>query len=301
MEFITDIWDLIILQPMINSLVLLYGVFFQNFGIAIVIFTIIVRLILLPLTIRQSRQMKAMAAIQPKIKELQARYAKDRQRMSQETLRLYKEQGINPIGCLGPFFIQFPIWIGLWQAIFQTLPSTPERLVSLSTHLYSWLPRVSQQIPLDSSFLWMDLGLPDRTPVMPILVGVSTWLSQKMTMMPAMDPRTESTNRMMLWMMPLMFGFFATTFPSGLSLYWIVSNVIGMVIQGFITGWGPLTTMLSFRRSPKPAETAALVPPPEETATHADSRNDSQDGRRSYRDRPKGARRRARGGRGRRR
>jgi YidC/Oxa1 family membrane protein insertase len=145
-------------------------------------------------------------------------------------------------------FIQFPIWIGLYQAILQTVPSTPEKLVGLSGHLYMWLPMIEEVIPLDSSFLWLDLAVPDKYWVLPVLVGVSMWFMQKMTTMPAMDDRQASTNRMMLWMMPFMFGFFSLQFPSGLALYWVISNLAGIVIQGFITGWGPLLEILRLNK-----------------------------------------------------
>ena len=307
MQVVVDIWNLIIIQPMINSLVLLYSIFFLNFGVAIMIFTMIIRAVMIPLTVRQSHSLKRMTDLQPKLKEIQERHAKDRQKLSSETMRIYKENGVNPIGCLGPLVIQFPIWIGLFQAINQTLPSTPERLVGLSQHLYDWLPRVQQVIPINNSFLWVDLSLPDPTPVMPVLVGLSMWLTQKMTMMPSADPRQAQTNKMMLWMMPLMFGFFTTTFPSGLAVYWIVSNVIGIVIQGFVTGWKPLTDLLKFRgfgsqgSADKSQSAPALVASAEETSTDENDRNDSQEPRRSNRNRPKGARRRTRGGRNRRR
>ena len=122
--------------------VLLYSIFLSQFGISIIAFTLIVRAIMIPLSVKQSLQLRAMSALQPKLKEIQERYSKDRQRISQETMKLYKQEGVNPLGCLGPMFIQFPIWIGLYQALLQTLPSTPESLVGLSGHLYSWLPIV---------------------------------------------------------------------------------------------------------------------------------------------------------------
>ena len=246
MEFLGQIWNVGIIQPMVNSLVVLYSLMFSNFGIAIVVFTIFIRALMMPLTVKQSNQMKGMSALQPKIKEIQTKYCKDRQKQSQETMKLYKEHGVNPIGCLGPMFIQFPIWIGLYQAILQTVPTTPESLVGLSGHLYNWLPLVQSVIPIDSGFLWLDLAARDSTPVLPIMVGVSMWFMQKMTTMPAMDERQASTNKMMLWMMPLMFGFFSMQFPSGLALYWVVSNVVGIVIQGFITGWDPLKNIFVF-------------------------------------------------------
>ena len=294
---------------MINSLVLLYTLLFLNFGIAVIAFTFVVRALMIPLTVRQSRQLKMMADLQPKLKEVQAKFSKDKSKMSQETMKVYKQNGVNPIGCLGPMFIQFPIWIGLYQAIIQTLPSTPEKLVGLSRHLYSWLPGVNEVIPLDSHFLALDLAQPDTSFVMPVLVGVSMFLMQKMTTMPSADPRQAQTSKMMLWMMPLMFGFFTTTFPSGLALYWVISNIVGILIQGFVTGWGPLKDLYKFGRSesggdetteqPQPAP--ALVASSEEAVTDAHDRNNGQNPRRSNRTRPKGTRRRARGSRNRRR
>lgn len=300
MAIIGDIWNAAIIGPMVNSLVLLYSVFFNNFGISILIFTLIVRVILIPMTLKQSRQLRSMSVLQPKLKEIQERYAKDRQRVSQETMRLYKEQGVNPLGCLGPMFIQFPIWIGLYQAILLTVPSTPESLVDLSRHLYSWLPWVHEVIPLESSFLWLNLAEPDRTPILPILVGGSMFAMQKMSTMPAADSRQASTNRMMLWMMPLMFGFFTFTFPSGLALYWVISNIVGIIIQGFITGWEPLSSLFSFR-SRETVEIPDVEPSAEEEVSNEYDRDDSQDGRRSNRDRPKRVRSRSRRGRNRRR
>ena len=306
MEFLGDAWSTIIIQPMVNSLLLLYWVFFSNFGLAIIAFTMLVRLVMVPLTIKQSRQIKAMNGLQPLMKQLQEKYKNDRQRVSQETMKLYKEHGVNPLGCLGPMFIQFPIWIGLFQAIRQTVPNNPENLVELSGNLYSWLPQVHSIIPINSSFLWMDLALPDPSPfVMPILVGGSMFVMQKMTTMPSADERQASTNRMMLWMMPLMFGFFTLNFSSGLAVYWVVSNIIGVAIQGFITGWDPLKRLLAFGRRPDPATDTVVVAPAlassvEETAEDARNSDNGQNGGRSNRTRAKGARRRSRRGRNRR-
>ncbi|MQG66158.1 MAG: membrane protein insertase YidC, partial [SAR202 cluster bacterium] len=250
MEIFSQLWNSIIIQPMINSLLILYSIAISNFGLAIILFTILIRAVMMPLTVKQSKQMKSMTALQPKIKEIQNKFKNDKQKQSQETMKLYKEQGVNPIGCLGPMFIQFPIWIGLYQAILQTVPNTPESLVNLSGHLYGWLPFVHDVVPINSQFIWMDLANPDPSPVvMPLLVGISMFLMQKMTTMPAMDDRQASTNKMMLWMMPIMFGFFTMQFPSGLALYWVVSNLVGIVIQGFITGWDPLKNLLSFARN----------------------------------------------------
>ena len=305
MELFGQIWGTVIVQPMINSLIFLYSVAFGNFGIAIAIFTIAIRGVMMPLTVKQSKQMKAMSALQPKIKGIQSKYSNDKKRQSQETMKLYKEQGVNPIGCLGPMFIQMPIWIGLYQAIIKTVPSTPESLVGLSTNLYSWMPMVKDVIPLDSSFLWLNLARPDTLPVLPIMVGVSMFLMQKMTMMPAADDKQASTNKMMLWMMPLMFGFFSMQFPSGLALYWVISNIVGIVIQGFITGSDPLVNLVNFRRTapPEPAISlsGASASALEESEQYELNTDDGENSGRRDRDRHKRTRRRARRGRNRRR
>ena len=304
MDFLGQIWSNVFIQPMINTLILLYSLAFSNFGIAIAIFTIVIRAAMMPLTVKQSKQMKAMSALQPKIKEIQSRFANDKQRQSKETMQLYKDQGVNPIGCLGPMFIQMPIWIGLYQAILKTVPTTPESLVGLSGNLYTWLPFVQEVIPINSAFLWLDLSSPDPLPVLPLLVGISMFLMQKMTTMPAADEKQASTNRMMLWMMPLMFGFFSMQFPSGLALYWVISNLVGIVIQGFITGWEPLQNLLDFKksRSQEPATAVASVGNAalEESEQNGIDRDDREDSGRGSGNRPKRTRRRPRRGRNRR-
>ena len=296
MDFILLIWNQFILQPMANTLVLLYVILFSNFGLAVLVFTVIIRLVTLPMTLKQIRMTRGMSLIQPQIKELQQKYADDKARLSKETMAIYKTHGVNPLGCLGPMFIQMPIWIGLYQAIIQTLPSQPERLIGLSQRLYSWLPMVHEAIPLKSQFLWLDLALPDRTPVLPILVGASMWAVQKMSTVPSADARQAQTNQMMLWMMPLMLMFFSFSLPSGLSLYWVASNLIQMGIQYFITGWGNLLP----NRKVEPVPQTAPAQPVKEIAQDGDTGSDGKVRRGSNRDRPRPARRRARSGRSRR-
>jgi YidC/Oxa1 family membrane protein insertase len=154
-------------------------------------------------------------------------------------MKLYKEHGVNPLGCAFPMLIQFPIWIGLYQSVIQGLGFAPENLVGLSKQLY-WFPVIHEQVPLNDHFLWLDLGSGDI--FMAVIVGGSMWVLQKMSAPPAAasDPNQQTMSRMMLWMMPLMFGFFALTFPSGLSLYWAATNLLSIAIQYRMTGWGGL-------------------------------------------------------------
>jgi len=228
-------WDFIIANPVLNVLIALSHFLFGQFGLAIIALTIIVRLITWPLNRRQLKSTKALQDMQPKIQELQKKYGKNQQKLQQEMMKLYKEAGVNPLGCLWPMLVQFPIWIALYQAIMRALATTPENLLDLSARLYSW-DIVTQTIPLSSKFLWLDLGQPDPYWILAIIVGGTTWIQQRMTQAPAIDPRQESTNRMMLLMMPLMFGFLTLMFPSGLALYWAVSNIIGIITQYFATG-----------------------------------------------------------------
>tara|TARA_B100001123_G_C14810561_1_gene828137 strand:- start:42 stop:650 length:609 start_codon:yes stop_codon:yes gene_type:complete len=201
-------------------------------------------------------------------------------------------------------FIQFPIWIGLYQAIIQTLPSTPERLATLSNKLYWWLPSVHKAVPINGDFLGLDLAVPDPTRIiLPVLVGVSMFVMQKMTTMPSTSPQQDSTNRMMLWMMPVMFGFFTIQFPSGLAIYWIVSNIVGIVIQGFVTGWDPILKILNFQVVSQPSPAAALASSGDEEVANEKEQysDDSEDRRRRNRVSAKAVRRKSRRSRNRRR
>ncbi len=296
------LWNEVIIRPMLNTLLVLYVLCFSQMGIAIIAFTVLVRVVTIPLTVRQVRQMRAMTGLQPRVREIQERYAGDRQRISQETMRLYRESGVSPVGCLGPLIVQMPILIGLFRVLIQTLFNNPEDLVNLSDKLYPWITFVPihAAAPVNSQFLWLDLSQPDPSPiVMPILVAASTWVQQKMTQMPSPDPRQQSSQTMMLWMMPIFLGAFSLGWPSGLPLYWVVSNIIGIGIQYFITGWGPL-----FPLFPKRGDDAAAAPAPaaansQENVSDAGNNSGGSDRRRSRRAGARGARRRPQRGRGR--
>lgn len=295
MDAVVFVWSEGIVRPMINGLVFLYVIFFSNFGLSIIAFTVLVRVATIPLTLKQIRHMRVMGTLQPKLQELREKHGKDSKAMSQETMRMYREAGVSPIGCLGPLVVQLPIWIGLYQALIRTLPTNPDRLVGLSEKLYGWIPLIHEAIPLDSSLFWLNLAQPDPTQiVMPLLVGVSTWVQQKMTTIPASDPRQASTNNMMLWMMPIMLAFFTLGFPSGLALYWITSNLVGVAIQYRITGWEPL-----FRKSNQSIPNIVEPEAQEEMKEDGGDANQgsfSEDSGRSERGRNSRARRRHRRG-----
>lgn len=236
-----ELWDILFFKPILHGMILLYSLLFQNFGLSIIAFTLIVRAITYPLTKRQIETTKKVAEIQPKLLELQKKYAKDKEKLAREQVRLYQEAGINPLGCLWPMLIQLPIWIAVYQVVMRALAPTPEELLSLSKYLYNW-SFIHKLVPLREDFLWLDLSQPDRTLILPILVGGSFWFYQKMSTVPSADPRQQSINNMMLWMMPVMFALFALQFASGLALYWVTFNIVGIIMQYFIgRGFKPIT------------------------------------------------------------
>jgi YidC/Oxa1 family membrane protein insertase len=192
-----------------------------------------------------------MSSLQPKLQEMQKKYGGDRVKLQQEMAKVYKESGVNPMGCLWPMLIQFPIWIALYQSILKALAATPEDLMGLSDRLYS-SSYIIGAVPLKEQFLWLNLGQPDKYYIMAILVAASMWVLQKMSTVPTSDPKQQSMNNMLVWLMPLMFGFFTISFPSGLAVFWLISNIIGIITQYFITGWGTL-----FKRAPKAVAPAA--------------------------------------------
>jgi YidC/Oxa1 family membrane protein insertase len=240
---ITDIWTVAILQPMLNALLWLYDILGNQFWLAIIFFTVIIRVLMTPLMLPQQRSAKKMQEVQPKLQELQKKYGKDREKLSQEQMKLYKEAGVNPMGGCLPMLIQFPIWIGLYQSIIQALGYQPLQLLSLSGNIYPFLSSIWTAVPLNRYFLGMDLALTPQqlgglTYALPILVAFTSWLQTKMTgTTTGGEGQAASMNQSMTLMMPLMFGFFSLNFSTGLSFYFIVSNIIGIITQGFISGW----------------------------------------------------------------
>lgn len=321
MEFIGVLWNELLMRPMINSLALLADVLFDNFGLSIIVFTILIRIVLIPLTVRQTRSMKKMQELQPRLKSLQERYKDkgpaEKRKLSSETMKLYKEAGVNPIGCLGPLVIQMPIWFGLYRSILRTMPPTPEGLANLSASFYSWNPAISN-VPINSKFLGIDLvdfvqGAPlPWNYALPVLVGVTMFLQQKMTMgnQVATSPQQAQTNQIMLWMLPIMFGFFTFQFPAGLAVYILFSNIAGVIIQYYVGGKQPVVlfgraflgsaearekSLAGASASAAPA--AALVEESELEENDEDGQSENvhrQDRRRGNRKRSGNARRRSR-------
>src|SRR3972149_1412776 len=223
---------------MVNVLIIVSNYLFDNFGLTIIFLTIVINLVMYPLTLKQLKASKAMQDMQGKVAEIKKKYAKDRQKAAEEQMKLLKESGVSYAGCLLPMLLQMPVWIVLYQAIIRVLAVAPEEFLNLSQRLYTAWPMVFTQLPLNHRFLWLDLAVPDM--FMALLTGASMWVQQKMMTPTTADPQQRAQSEMMQWMMPMMFAFLGLSFSSGLALYWVTSTGIRVVLQYRATGWGGL-------------------------------------------------------------
>lgn len=234
-------WDTLIIEPMINILLLIYQWVGSNFGLAIILFTILIRLITYPLTTQQMKSSQKMQELQnsEEWKAIQKKYKDDREKLAQEQMKLYQKMGFNPFAPCLPTLIQFPIIIGLYQAITRALAVTPLQLLDFQKHVYANLVDAARLIPLNSKFLWMDLNQPERVylfgigiPFLAILVVITTYLQSKLMTPAPSNPnpgdQTAQMTRMMNLYMPLLMGYIAYTLVSGLALYFVVSNLVGI-------------------------------------------------------------------------
>lgn len=231
-------WDKIIIEPMLNTLLGIYSVV-GNFGIAIIIFTILIRLITHPLTVQQLKGTQKMQELQnsEEWKAIQKKYKGDKEKLAQEQMRIYKELGFNPFAPCLPTVIQFPIIIGLYQAVTRALSVSPIQLLNLSGHIYPFI-NASSLIPLNSRFLWMDMSQPERLmifgvgiPTLTVLVVITTYLQSKLMAPGAASPTDQGAqmSKMMNLYMPLLMGYIAYTLPSGLAIYFVASNLFGIL------------------------------------------------------------------------
>lgn len=252
-----QLWNTIIFQPLLNLLLFLYALIGRNFGLSVIVFTVLVRIVTLPITAQQMRSAKASQDMQPKLAELQQKYKNDKEKLAQEQMKLYKESGVSPLGCLVPTLIQMPVWFGLYQSITAALPQNPLQLLNLAKHIYSRFPILSSVvpsslIPLNASFLWLNLGRPDPYYIIPILTVATMWVQQKMMAAPNADPQQQAMSQSMELMMPLMFGWITINLASGLGLYFVATNAVGIIQQYFNNGWGSLASV--FKKTSKGAE-----------------------------------------------
>jgi YidC/Oxa1 family membrane protein insertase len=184
----------------------------------------------------------------PRWIEAQEKYKGDKEKLAQEQMALYKELKINPFGACLPMLIQFPVIIGLYQAIIQAMANTPYDMLKLVRHVYPGFLDIASLVPLNNRFLWMDLGQPERLnipgipfaiPILAVLVVVTTYLQSKLMAPPPAQSGGKDQSAQMMGMMnlymPIFMGWLAWTLASGLALYFVVSNVVG-ILQYAILG-----------------------------------------------------------------
>ena len=206
-------------KPIGSLLAWIYGIV-NNYGLSIIILTVLVRLIILPLYAKQIKYQTKISEIQPKLKEIQERYAADRETLSQKTMELYREEGVSPSsGCL-PMLIQLPIIMGLFALLRAPL---------------SYMTAPQMIAAVHESFLWVkDLCQPDSW-ILPLIAGISTYLTYTVGMMGQStsggDP-TGAMSKMMKYFFPIFIFLLGRSFPAGLALYWAIGNTF-MIFQGF--------------------------------------------------------------------
>jgi YidC/Oxa1 family membrane protein insertase len=248
-----------IVVPFTNALLFIYGFLGQNFALAIIIFTILVRLATYPFTASQMKSAKKMQEMQnsKKWQDIQKKYKNDREKLAQEQMKLYQELGVNPLGSCLPLLIQLPIIFGLYWAVTRALASAPLQLLQLAQSI--GLSNASELIPLNSRFLWMDLGQPERLfldflpgfgiPVLAIVVTITSYLQTKL-MTPTAQPGAQGAgmSQVMTLYMPLLMGYISYTLSAGLAIYFLTSNVAG-ILQSMLMGRIDLSNILPWRKA----------------------------------------------------
>jgi len=231
-------WETIIINPFTNVLLFIYKLVGSNFGIAIILFTILIRLVTHPLMASQIKSSTKMQEMQgsKEWQDIQKKHKGDKEKLAQEQMRIYKELGVNPLASCLPTLIQIPIIFGLYQSIVRALAASPLQLLILARSIWP-VDDLANLVPLNSKFLWMNLGQPERVyafgvgiPLLAILVAITTYVQTKVTMVAPANPNDQSAmmNKMMALYMPLLLGYFALTFASGLAIYFIAGNLIGI-------------------------------------------------------------------------
>jgi len=219
LDSIVDLgWFDFLARPALWLLKVLYSVT-GNYGIAIILVTVLQKIAFHPLTAKSLKSMQAMQVIQPKVQAIQERYKNNPKKKQEETMSLYRKHGVNPMGGCLPMLVQIPIFIALYNALSSSVEMWQARFL--------WIRDLTQPDALLGITIWA--GYPLN--LLALLMGASMWVQQKMSP-PAGDPRQA---QMMLWMMPVLFTFMFWGFPSGLVLYWLVNNILQIGQQWLIT------------------------------------------------------------------
>ena len=237
-------------------------------GFAIILFTIVARIVILPLTIKSLQSSRKMQELQPHMKELQRKYGKDPQKLQEETMRLYREYKVNPVGGCLPMLLQLPIFLGVYQAVINLTRVSPAeyagsamlRVLNEQGIAVSVADATLGQPQLAGSFLWLpDLGKTDPYYILPILSVIFQLVVQLMATPRVQDPLQKAIMQSML-ILPIVFGYIGFIFPSGAVLYWVVGSILSIIQQYIISGWGSLANYLKFL--PTDGGLFPPVPPP---------------------------------------
>jgi len=248
---IISFFNLIFTYPIFNALMVLYH-FFGDFGLSIIVLTLVIYLLLLPLTRRQLRSMKATLALQPELTEIRRQHAKDLRAQNEAIQALYKRHGITPTSPYLPLLVQAPIFIGLFSALNIVLNHA--KLANLNSIIYPFLPQLTSLPNIDLNWFtafngaWhISLGLPDPTHILPILTGVVTFVQMRMTqphtvteIRDAAMQLTQIVQFLLPFVMVFVTIFIAWQFAAGLALYRLTSLLLNIIQQYLITGWGSL-------------------------------------------------------------
>jgi YidC/Oxa1 family membrane protein insertase len=214
-----------------HIIIFLYNNVIGNYGIVIILLTIIVRLILVPLTITQTKSMARMQKLQPELKELQKKYKDDKQKLQQETMEFYRKNNVNPLaGCL-PLLLQLPVFFALFQALRSPSEIVTNVLGSFNLHgvangLKTGLMGFVNSADIGVTgvanpkynFLWLNLNERDPYYILVILMVATMFVSMKMT-------NTDPKQSKIMYIMPIAFGFISFQFPSGILVYWVTTNI----------------------------------------------------------------------------
>jgi YidC/Oxa1 family membrane protein insertase len=238
----------------LESVLLTFFAWTGNGGLAIILFTIVARMVILPLTVKSIQSTRKMQELQPQVKEIQRKYGKDPQKLQEETAKLYREYKVNPVGGCLPMFLQLPIFFGVYRAVINLTQ------VSVAQHAagaviaamgaagmnVSNLPQHLGEAQLYGSFLWLpNLGQVDPLYILPVLSVILQLMVQLMAMPRVQDAQQKAMSQSML-ILPLMFAYIGFTFPSGAVLYWVVGSLLSVIQQYVISGWGSLANYLKF-------------------------------------------------------
>ena len=202
-----------------NWLLAALYVFVGNYGVAIIVLTVLVRVVTAPLTNKQMRSMERMRALAPKLQELKEKYGEDKQKQSEQMMSLYRQEGVNPLGGCLPMVLQLPVFIGLFYALRSSIHLRHAPFVG-------WIDDLSAP---ESLFMIPVVEVPLR--VLPLVMGGTMILQQRITPMQQMDPAQQ---KMMMTVMPIVMTVVFYQFASGLVLYWMVSNVLAIAHQLWI-------------------------------------------------------------------